>query len=300
MGHGISAAAMMAQMRTGLRAYALDGHPAAGVVDRLNRLSLSLASHQMTTLLYALLDLERERMCVVSAGHVPPLLKRPDGEVVSLELVGDAPLGVSPASSYREHVFDFPTGSTLFLFTDGAVEVRGEELDRGIERLSALVAADHNLEDVCEAISAGAARGQIADDDVAVLAARLDPLPDELRTSWPARTETLAAMRPLLRRWLARHGAGDEEIYDITVAVQEASANAVEHAYAPGAATFDVEARVESGIVTFEISDRGRWREPRGTHRGRGITMMRALMESVDVNHDDHGTKVVLRRRLVA
>jgi serine phosphatase RsbU (regulator of sigma subunit)/anti-sigma regulatory factor (Ser/Thr protein kinase) len=300
MGHGITAAAMMAQMRTGLRAYALDGHPPAGVADRLNRLALSLGAHQMTTLLYALLDLEHERMCVVSAGHVPPLLRAPDGQTVTLELVGDAPLGISPASSYREHRFDFPTGSTLFLFTDGAVEVRGEEIDRGIARLTRLVTADHDLEEVCEAISAGAARGQTADDDVAVLAARLDPLPDELHTSWPARTETLAAMRPLLRRWLAGQGAGDEEIYDITVAVQEASANAVEHAYAPGAATFDLEARVEAGVVVFEIRDRGRWREPRGTHRGRGITMMRALMESVDVNHDEHGTKVVLRRRLTA
>ena len=47
-------------------------------------------------------------------------------------------------------------------------------------------------------------------------------------------------MRPLLRRWLARWGAAEDEIYDIIVAVQEASANAVEHAYAPGAATYEV------------------------------------------------------------
>ena len=71
-------------------------------------------------------------------------------------------------------------------------------------------------------------------------------------------------MRPLLRRWLAAHGADDDEIYDITVAVQEASANAVEHAYAPGTATFEVEARVEDGVVIFVIRDRGRWRRRGG------------------------------------
>ena len=76
MGHGIGAAAMMAQMRTGLRAYALDGHSPAGVVERLNRLALTLASHQMTTLIFAMLDLERERMTIVSAGHLPPVLRR--------------------------------------------------------------------------------------------------------------------------------------------------------------------------------------------------------------------------------
>ena len=58
MGHGIGAAAMMAQMRTGLRAYALDGHSPAGVVERLNRLAMTLGSHQMTTLILAVLDLE--------------------------------------------------------------------------------------------------------------------------------------------------------------------------------------------------------------------------------------------------
>ena len=79
MGHGINAAAMMAQMRTGLRAYALDGHSPGEIVERLNRLALTLGAHQMTTLILAVLDLENERMTVVSAGHLPPVLRRPDG-----------------------------------------------------------------------------------------------------------------------------------------------------------------------------------------------------------------------------
>ena len=133
---------------------------------------------------------------------------------------------------------------------------------------------------------------------MAVLAACVEPLSDTLRTRWPANAETLAAMRPLLRRWLARWGAEPDEIYDITVAVQEASANAVEHAYAPGTAVFEVEAEHADGVITFVIRDRGNWRAPRGTHRGRGLAMMRALMEDVDVKHDDRGTVVVLRRTL--
>ena len=88
MGHGIGAAAMMAQMRTGLRAYALDGHTPAGVVERLNRLLLTLGQHQMTTLAYAVLDLERERATLVSAGHLPPLLRGPGGETVVLAVEG--------------------------------------------------------------------------------------------------------------------------------------------------------------------------------------------------------------------
>ncbi len=298
MGHGIAAAAMMAQMRTGLRAYALDGSAPAEIVERLNRLALSLAAHQMTTLVLAMLDLDRDRVHIVSAGHLPPVVKAPDGSTRVLDLVSDAPLGVSPTTTYRAHEFELSVGSTLVLVTDGAVEVRGESVEHGLDRLRDLVAAHDDLDEICDAVAQGDVRGRPADDDVAVLAARVEPLTEQLTTRWRANAETLAAMRPLLRRWLTRWGAGDDEIYDITVAVQEASANAVEHAYAPGTATFVVEASHDHGVITFVIRDRGQWRAPRGTHRGRGLAMMRALMESVDVQHDDEGTVVVLRRTL--
>ena len=300
MGHGIGAAALMAQMRTGLRAYALDGHSPAGVVERLNRLALSLGANQMTTLAYALLDLEHERLTVVSAGHLPPLLRAADGETTPLALEGDPPLGISrrlhaTTSTSSTSRPARPWSSSPTARSRSAARTSSD----GIERLRAFVdrAASTSRRSATRSPS-GELRGQPPEDDVAVLVARLEPLPRALETTWPARTESLAGMRPLLRRWLLVHGAAEDEIYDITVAVQEACANAVEHAYAPGAATYDVEASVDDGVVSFVVRDRGRWRAPRGTHRGRGITMMRALMESVDVTHDDDGTVVVLRRTL--
>ena len=206
--------------------------------------------------------------------------------------------GVSSAATFRETRFDFPTGSTLLLATDGAIEVRGEGVEAGLERLRALFEAAGDLGELCQAVATGAVRGAAADDDVAVLGARLELLPEALQTVWPASAETLPAMRPLLRRWLARWGAAEDEIYDIIVAVQEAAANAVEHAYAPGMAAYEVAATCEDGVISFVVRDRGRWRSPRGTHRGRGISMMRALMESVDVTQDSDGTLVQLRRTL--
>jgi anti-sigma regulatory factor (Ser/Thr protein kinase)/putative methionine-R-sulfoxide reductase with GAF domain len=298
MGHGLPAAALMAQVRTGLRAYAIDGHPPAGVVERLNRLAASLGPSQMTTVSYVVLDMEAEQGRTVSAGHLPPLIKPPRGNARTLAVEGDPPLGVSQATRYREHEFSLPAGSTVVMVTDGAIEVRGETLDRGIERLKQLVDEETNLPALCDRITHGALRPEPAEDDVAALAARVAPLPDRLRTTWPANADTLAFMRPLLRRWLAKWGAAPDEIYDITVAVQEASANAVEHAYAPGAAVFYVDAMHEEGVITVVVHDRGHWREPRGRHRGRGFSMMRALMESVDVRQGEEGTTVVLRRRL--
>jgi anti-sigma regulatory factor (Ser/Thr protein kinase) len=131
-----------------------------------------------------------------------------------------------------------------------------------------------------------------------VLVAHLQPLPEKLTTRWPAEADALGGLRHLLRRWLAGHGAGSDEIYDITVAVQEAAANAVEHAYAPGMAAFSVDAEHTGGEVTVTVTDRGRWREARGQNRGRGLPLMRGLMESVDVVPAEGGTSVVLRRTL--
>jgi anti-sigma regulatory factor (Ser/Thr protein kinase) len=135
-------------------------------------------------------------------------------------------------------------------------------------------------------------------DDVALLAARVTPLEDRLLTRWPARSESLAQLRHLLRRWLRHEGATDNEIYDITVACQEACANAVEHAYAPGDEAFEVEAVRLGDDIEISVRDRGQWRRARGSHRGRGMPMMEALMDSVHVQHTAEGTVVVLRRTL--
>src|SRR6185437_13441731 len=88
------------------------------------------------------------------------------------------------------------------------------------------------------------------------------------------------------------------EIYDIGVACQEACANAVEHAYAPGDEAFEVDARLRGRTVEVTVRDRGRWREQRDVGRGRGLQIMRELMDDVEVRHDDDGTTVVLRRAL--
>jgi anti-sigma regulatory factor (Ser/Thr protein kinase) len=116
---------------------------------------------------------------------------------------------------------------------------------------------------------------------------------------WAASPDSLAPIRSLLRRWLRTHGAADSETYDITVACQEACANAIEHAYGPGAAEFIVRAAVVDGEVRVTVRDEGRWRAPRGEHRGRGLVLMRALMDDVRVDANEHGgTDVTLVRRL--
>jgi anti-sigma regulatory factor (Ser/Thr protein kinase) len=184
------------------------------------------------------------------------------------------------------------------LVTDGAAEVRGEPIDAGLERLRVLSEQEPDARRLCEMIASGVASGGPSDDDIAVLVADVLALPERLSTRWPADAEALRGLRHLLRRWLAGYGASPAETYDITVAVQEAAANAVEHAYAPGAAAFTVDAEHRDGTITVVISDGGSWRDARGENRGRGLPLMQGLMESVDVRRADGGTAVELRRTL--
>jgi len=299
VGHGLPAAALMAQLRTTLRAYALDGHGPAEVIDRLNRMLAFLRPATMTTAVYLTLDPEHEALEAVSAGHLPPLVVAPDGTASYLEVPAGVALGVTRGARYRQESYRIEPGSTVVLFTDGVVEVRGESLDVGLERLRRLAERGHpSVAALCDGIIDEMVTDGRPADDVALLAVELLPLGDELSTRWPAQPESLASVRHLLRRWLRHHGAIDDEIYDITVACQEACANAVEHAYAPGSEAFEVEARIIGRTVEIAVRDRGQWRRARGSHRGRGMPMMEALMDSVHVQHTADGTAVVLRREL--
>jgi GAF domain-containing protein/anti-sigma regulatory factor (Ser/Thr protein kinase) len=297
VGHGVGAAAVMAQLRTALRAYAVLGMPPAEVVQAVNRLMWQLGPSSMTTLAYLVLDPAEATLELVNAGHPPPLLVQPDGEASFLPLQGTMALGVSGVAAYHSDTIEMPLGATVVLYTDGLVEERGRSIDDGLERLRQLSAGRHQVEGLCSLL----VERMVPDappDDIAIVAAHVPPLPDHLSTTWPADPDVLADLRRLLRRWLTARGATADEAYDITVACQEACANAIEHAYGPGRAEIEVELHHEDGRARVTVRDHGRWRPARGENRGRGLPLMHSLMHTVDVSHGERGTVVVLERTL--
>jgi len=221
------------------------------------------------------------------------------GEASFVDGTGGIPLGVSEIARYESCTVPLEPGATVLLYTDGLVESRNEPIDAGLERLRALAPGDGGVEALCTRLVKQLVREE-RPDDVAMLATRILPLPERLSGSWPADRSVLARIRQLLRRWLEERGASAEEVYDIVVACQEACANAVEHAYRPGRHAFELDASYDRGQVRVTVRDRGQWRAPRGTHRGRGVMMMRGLMDSVDIQQTDAGTTVVLERALGA
>jgi anti-sigma regulatory factor (Ser/Thr protein kinase) len=116
----------------------------------------------------------------------------------------------------------------------------------------------------------------------------------------PAEPEALVRLRRRLGRYLHAAGADERERYEITLTISEAAGNAIEHAYGPGDAFFDVEVDVLDGEVVACVRDRGRWRDRRDERRGRGLRIIEGLMDHVEVTTESGGTTVRMRRRLLA
>jgi PAS domain S-box-containing protein len=299
VGHGLRAAAVMGQLRNAFRAYGLAENSPAEVMARVNRLVMSGEEEVMATALYLVLERETGEVSFASAGHPPPLVLAPDG-VSFLEGGRAVPIGAVDPGVFREATAVLPTDASLLLYTDGLVERRDEPLERRLDALAgAADRAEGGLEGLCDAVLAGVLGKRMPGDDVALLAVRPRPVASEsIRFTLPAEPESLPGLRRRLARFLHAAGADDAETYEITLTVCEAAGNAIEHAYGPGDATFEVEARLDARDLVATVSDRGHWRERRGIHRGRGLNIIEGLMDQVEVSTEQDGTVVRMRRRL--
>ncbi len=297
-GRGVQAAAVMSQLRNALRAYAFESHPPAIALERLNRLAWTMDGSVMATLVYLVFDPTSGLVRLANAGHLPPLHARPDGSTQYLEKGRSLPVGVQPATTYSEAEYPVDAGSTLVLYTDGLVERRGRLIDDGLTRLARCLSMRHDgLEDLCDRVLE--TLNPSGEDDVALLA--LEPLqlaPGRLKLTMPAEPPMLGSFRRALRRWLSECGASDEESREIVLASNEAFANAIEHAYGPADGSVEIDAQLSDHEITITVRDYGRWREPRGTNRGRGLTLMEAVMDFVSVVKTQEGTEVRMVRML--
>jgi PAS domain S-box-containing protein len=309
-GKGLAAASMVGRLRSALRAYALEGHSPARVLEQLNRLIWTEAQEsgltwteaeesQMATLIYLVVDPDEDEVRWVNAGHPPPLLLDGEAHPQYLEGGGSVPLGVLPFPDFEEVAVPLHPGGTVVLYTDGLIERAGENIDRGLGRLAEAVrGAPTGTEELCDHVLAQLVPDGGTPDDVALLTLRTVPMTDRFHTEFPAAPESLASMRAVLRRWLQHIGGDEREVAEIVTACGEAATNAIEHAGAGGGASFEVSGQAERGGVRIAVRDHGEWRVPRAGDQGRGLSMMRALMDSVAVTPTPGGTTVRLERTL--
>ena len=301
-GHGSEAASVMGQVRMAVRAFSLEGHPPSVVVGLVHDLIRSLYDgEQMVTMLFVAVEPTTWEATVVNAGHPPPLVLDPAGDATFLEGPVGLPVGLNWTLPYEGAIARLRPGSVIVLFTDGLVDRRDVPVEEGLDRLrtvaSELAERERNIEELCGSLVLSLVP-EDASDDVAVLAARLDPVADRLSIRIPADPSKLASVRRNMARWLSGHDVPAGDAADIVLASSEACANAVEHAYGPGQGSVDLEAAIDGEVIDIVVTDAGRWREARARGRGRGLALIDACMDRCDVNTGPAGTELRMQRRI--
>jgi serine phosphatase RsbU (regulator of sigma subunit)/anti-sigma regulatory factor (Ser/Thr protein kinase) len=299
VGKGVPAAASMGQLRNALRAYLLEGFDPGAALTRLNRLVDSTGRRSFATVVCLWFEPASGRLRYASAGHPAPMVIRPGGEVDLLhERALGPPIGALANTTYPTGETRLDRGWRLLLYTDGLIEDRRVGVDTGLDRLRAAAGESgcEHVEDLVEALVERVSR-QPRRDDVAVLALEVAE-PNRFALRLPADPTKLSVLRRRLDDFLVANRIAEADRFDLTVAVSEAAANAIEHPLAPAQGTITIEAAIDDGAVTAVVRDTGRWREPTGAgFRGRGLALIRALAE-VTVDRAAEGTSVTLRRRL--
>ena len=297
-GHGMAAATFMGQLRSAIRAYALDTDGPAEVITKLAEFSDRMHS-RMATVIYATLNLNTWEVRIARAGHPYPVLVRPEGKAEFISNGGGPPIGTVGGHVYDEQTLTLSAGETLVLYTDGLIERRGDRLSDGEAALIEVAAAAPDEPELkCQAITTRLTEDAAIADDIAILAVQTVGLNELLEVEVAAAPAQLSASRHLIRRWVEANDGTDDDCAAFAIAVTEACANAIEHAYGLRDETIELRAWLEDGVATVTIRDHGSWRESRGGNRGRGIPIMREFMDEVSVDPTDQGTTVRLARRL--
>nr|WP_217214832.1 ATP-binding SpoIIE family protein phosphatase [Streptomyces sp. AC550_RSS872] len=285
MGHSMTSAAIMGQLRTTAQTLAGLDLPPQEVLHHLDEQAQRLGTDRMATCLYAVYDPVSHRITIANAGHPPPVLLHLGGRAEVLRVPAGAPIGVGGVD-FEAVELDAPAGATLFLYTDGLVESRLRDVWTGIEQLREKLAAtaqltgpDHPppLEALCDEVLDMLGPGD-RDDDIALLAARFDGIAPSDVAYWFLEPEDSAPgrARRLARRALARWGL--EELTDsVELLVSEVVTNAVRYATRPVTLRL-----LRTDVLRCEVGDDvpqlPRLRQARATDEGgRGLYLVNRL-----------------------
>jgi len=297
VGRGLRAAAAMGQLRSALRGIALEMRGPAATLEALNRFAARTRGTELATVAYGEYDPMTGVFVYACAGHPPPVACI-DGRAVVLQ-DGRSPLLAAGYDGTRaEAALVLPPDSTLALYTDGLIERRDEPFHRGIDRLRETLEATGDLEPnaISERVIDAVLGERERTDDAALLVLRTGE-PIAFSMTLGDAPEGLRPMRHRLHAWLDLRGCTPEDADAVVLAVNEAAANAIEHGYHDGDGPVEVTGDVVAGELRIAVVDHGGWRdgEP-DPARGRGLPLMRTLMDNVEIERLDPGTRIVLTR----
>ncbi|MYW10537.1 SpoIIE family protein phosphatase [Streptomyces sp. SID2563] len=177
MGHGVEAAVAMSHYRSLLRLLADEELPPHRILEQLDRMVERSGIDRAATCLLAVVNADGGLCEVASAGHLPPVFLDPGPAGTRICDVPAAPPLGTGFGGYRSTVMECGPGTVLFMYTDGLVERRGEDIDASVARLGELALPDNGdletfLDRVLERFGPG------AEDDIAVMASRTREEPE--------------------------------------------------------------------------------------------------------------------------
>ncbi|MCO5974655.1 ATP-binding SpoIIE family protein phosphatase [Actinoallomurus soli] len=280
MGHGLTSAAIMGQLRTAVRTLAPQDLPPDQLLRQLDDLARRLGDECLATCIYAVYDPVARRCEIANAGHLPPVLVSPSGESWLLEVPPGAPIGVGGVA-FETVSFDVEDGSQFVLCTDGLVERRGRPLDVGLTAMREFLSGPPRpLEDVCETLIEGFSTAGRHDDDIALLAVRFEGIPkaDVFACTLRAEPAVVRETRRLARRALETWGL-HALVPTVELLVSELVTNAVVH----GAGDLGLRL-IRANALLCEVRDDGydlpHLRRAETTdENGRGLQLVSALAE---------------------
>jgi PAS domain S-box-containing protein len=297
VGRGLSAAAVMGQLRASTRALLLTGAGPARVLEQLDAVARFIPDAFCATVFVSIIDTSQQIVQYSSAGHVPPLLATGTSHSELLTDGHSVPLAVSRDDPRPQASRPLPPDSTLMLYTDGLVERRDETIDDQIDRVAEVLAGTGALpiEVVADEILRRLAPKGGYDDDVAIVLYRTAQA--DLRIDEDASPQRLSEVRHRLATWLDTNGIVAPLADDIVLVVNEACSNCVEHAYRgrpPG--HMHISAGLHDNSIRVSVADFGSWKAPPddpGT-RGRGLLLIRMVSDQVELQGTDTGTTVTM------
>jgi PAS domain-containing protein/anti-sigma regulatory factor (Ser/Thr protein kinase) len=293
VGHGLRATTMMGRLRTAVQSFAaLDLDPGE-LLARVDDLVLRLAAEQEAagdtegnpvggTCLYAVYDPVSHRCAVASAGHPPPALVPPDGEVRFVEVDPGPPLGVG-GMPFETAEIDLSPGSVLAFYTNGLVGQRDDDPTRGMEELRRGLGPARSpgvaLAGLGSRIVSSLARPRPS-DDAALLLARVQAVSPADTVFWelPADESIVAEARGLVTGQLATWHL-DELSFSAEMVTSELVTNAVRYAGGPIGLRL-----IRDSILVCEVTDTSdtqpRLRRARSTDEGgRGLFIVAQLVK---------------------
>lgn len=313
VGHGITASAVMGQLRAVLAERLASGAAIGDALAAADRYAAGIPEAHAATVLVAEIAPATGRLTYCTAGHPAPLLVEAGGEVGYLESSGAGPLATGGDFPVREA--ELAEGDLVLLYSDGIIERPGRVPSEGTVELLTTVARVARGEafrhrtgvlpdDICEQALELLTRGTGYADDITLLAVQRVPPPTPYRHRGTVTAEDLRTLRGELDTWLDQLRPEPLDRSALQHAVGECLSNVVRHAYLDtqdGVGPVELDADLSmDGQVVMTVRDHGRWRQrsdPRAAG-GRGLAMVNGLMDEVSVDRGEGSTTVTMRQAI--